>query len=177
MRIFYEVDIQNDFMNKNGALYVPGAELIKPNIKILTNYAREKNIPVWGSVDSHVENDPEFETFPRHCVQGEKGQEKIIPAYDEDMIFEKAHYDVFTNPGAEKKLREYGVEEAVVYGVATDICVKAAVLGMQERGIQTYVVEDAIKGVFEDKTKEALEEMLTAGAKFTTTKEILENKL
>ena len=47
MRIFYEVDIQNDFMNKNGALYVPGAELIKPNIKILTNYAREKNIPVW----------------------------------------------------------------------------------------------------------------------------------
>jgi len=33
----------------------------------------------------------------------------------------------------------------VVYGVATDFCVKAAVLGMQKRGVQCYVVEDAIK--------------------------------
>jgi nicotinamidase/pyrazinamidase len=173
MKIFYDVDTQNDFMNSNGALYVPGAEEIKPNIERLTEYARENQIPIWGSVDAHVENDPEFETFPPHCVVGTRGQEKIIPVLDNERYFEKAHYDVFTNSNAEKELASYGVDEAVVYGVATDICVRAAVLGMQQRGIQTFVVEDAIKGVFEDKTKLALEEMANAGAKFVTTKEVV----
>jgi len=68
------------------------------------------------------------------------------------------------------------VGEAVVYGVATDFCVKAAVLGMQKRGVQCYVVEDAIKGVFPETTQKALEEMILAGAKFVTTKDILEEK-
>lgn len=174
MRIFYDVDTQNDFMNKDGALYVPGAEQIKPNLKRLTVYARENQIPLWGSVDAHVENDPEFKVFPPHCVVGTKGQEKIIPSLQGERFFEKAHYDVFTNPEIERQLAAQGVKEAVVYGVATDICVRAAVLGMQTRNIQCYVVEDAIKGVFEDKTKLALEEMAKAGASFVTTQQILE---
>lgn len=176
MKIFYDVDTQNDFMNADGALYVPNAEIIKPNIARLTDYAREKGIPIWGSVDAHVENDPEFKTFPRHCVIGTEGQKKILPALEGERIFEKAHYDVFTNPEAEKALKDYGVREAVVYGVATDICVRAAVLGMQQRGIQAYVVEDAIRGVFPDKTKAALEEMAKAGAKFITTEKAVGKK-
>jgi len=48
---------------------------------------------------------------------------------------------------------------------------------MQQRRIQCYVVEDAIKGVFPDKTKEALEEMAKAGAKFVTTKDVLEGRI
>jgi nicotinamidase/pyrazinamidase len=173
MKIFYDVDTQRDFMDADGALYVPGAEFIKPNISLLTTYARENKIPIWGSVDAHIENDPEFMVFPRHCVIGTRGQEKIIAPYNEEKIFKKAHYDVFTNLEFEKELLKYQVKEAVVYGVATDICVRAAVLGMQERGIQTYVVEDAIRGVFEDKTKIALEEMKIAGAKFVKTPQIL----
>ncbi len=177
MRIFYDVDTQNDFMNEDGALYVPGAEKIKPNIKNLTVYARENHVQIVGSVDSHSENDLEFEVFPPHCIKNTKGQEKIIPTKIRETYFEKQHYDVFTVPEFEPFLKSSRVREAIVYGVATDYCVKAAVLGMQQRGIQTFVVEDAIKGVTPETTKSALEEMTKAGAKFVTTKQILEERI
>lgn len=259
MRIFYDVDTQNDFMNKDGALYVPDAELIKPNLAALTDFAIKNNIPIVGSVDMHFGTEKYKERelelarwggpFPDHCIEGTVGQMKIIQtvlnynAYeggdmsmylnnpikqyvtedeirkkrswmgesDEETIkrvvksritgisslielavenlrnledgtrngvyFEKQSYDVFTNPNAEELLKRAKVSEAVVYGVATDYCVKAAVLGMQKRGVQCYVVEDAIKGVAEDTTNSALEEMLKIGVKFVKTKEILEGKI
>jgi nicotinamidase/pyrazinamidase len=177
MKIFYDIDTQHDFMNANGALYVPGAEEIKPNITALTNYARNNRVQIIGSTDVHTENDPEFKVFPPHCIKGTYGQEKIIPTKPGEIYFEKQSYDVFTNPEFADFLRQADIRQAVVYGVATDYCVKAAVLGMQQKGIQTYVVEDAIKGVFPEGTKVALEEMADAGAKFVTTKQVLEGRI
>lgn len=225
MRIFYDVDTQNDFMNKDGALYVPDAELIKPNSKLLTDFARENLIPILGSVDKHFgileykDREGELQKwggpFPKHCMANTKGQEKIsetvwktdlgwgeyrnlnmfIPhklnnrvhfkdinwnwnlVKNKQIYFEKQSYDVFTNPSFPAFLDMAGVREAVVYGVATDYCVKATVLGMQKKGIQCYVVEDAIKGVAPDTTKAALNEMAEAEAKLITTKGVLEGKL
>lgn len=137
--------------------------------------------------------------FPDHCMHGTKGAEKIqetesvflrVPNplkgenVDEDAIkrciegiypiyFEKQSYDIFTNPAFSAFLKRYTVKEAVVYGVATDYCVKAAVLGMQKMGIQCYVVKDAIRGVAIPTTAVALKEMRKAGAKFVTTEDIL----
>ena len=85
--IFYDVDTQNDFMNKNGALYVPNAENIKPNLENLTKYACEQGIPIFGSVDRHFgtreykERELELSKwggpFPDHCMDGTEGQRKI----------------------------------------------------------------------------------------------------
>ncbi len=234
MKIFYDVDTQNDFMNKDGALYVPDAELIKPNLYDLTVYASKENFPIAGSVDRHFgteeykEREGELQRwggpFPDHCMDGTKGFEKIKEANNwwpndfagpsvfggiyiphrldnkviklelvkgiakmiekdsylhlyNSLFFEKQSYDVFTNPSFEVFLDIAGVKEAVVYGVATDYCIKAAVLGMQERGIQCYVVEDAIKGVAPDTTKSALEEMVKAKAELVATKDIVEEIL
>lgn len=244
MKIFYDVDTQNDFMNKKGALYVPDAELIKPNLGELTKYALKQKIPILGSVDKHFgteeykHREGELQRwggpFPDHCMVGTWGQKKIpetegignkslknwsdntryiehllldtktqedvsrvqeysgniselvgmllLKEYKADpFIFEKQSYDVFTNPAVDvalkAPLRIKRIEGAIVYGVATDYCVKAAVLGMQKRGIQCYVVEDAIKGVAPDTTKSALEEMTKAGARLTTTKQVLEGRV
>lgn len=228
MKIFYDVDTQKDFMNKNGALYVPDAELIKPNLKKLTDYARENYIPIVGSVDKHFgtkeykEREGELQRnggpFPDHCMEGTKGQQKIYETHitfrdawpinianqldgkldeknisraiaylkniqnssmkqGEDILFEKQSYDVFTNPSFSAFLSMANVKQAVVYGVATDYCVKAAVLGIQERNIQCHVIEDAIKGVEKTTTQQALEEMAKAGAKLITTKEVLGGKI
>ena len=225
-RMFYDIDTQNDFINKNGALYVPGADEIKYNLENLTAYAKDNKVPIVGSVDNHPKNDPEFKVFPPHCIKRTTGQEKISEtktmdlAVDMDMIlpsnkedigiyvsnvpkdkiktpqlvktiveatasyitnpgifFEKQSYDIFTNPSFEKFLELSGVEEAVVYGVATDYCVKAAVLGMQKKGIQCYVVEDAIKGVAPETTQQALDEMVSAGAEFVKTQDVLEGRV
>src|SRR3989339_460088 len=87
MKIFYDVDTQNDFMNADGALYVPAAELIKPALAKLTDYARANNIPVLGSVDKHFgteqykSREGELQKwggpFPDHCMSQTDGQDKI----------------------------------------------------------------------------------------------------
>ncbi|MFH1308198.1 MAG: isochorismatase family cysteine hydrolase [archaeon] len=184
MKIFYDVDTQNDFMNKDGALYVPDAELIKPNLKLLTDYAIKNKIPILGSVDRHFGTEEYKEKelelarwkgpFPDHCMAGTYGQEKITETRTEQGIyFEKQSYDIFTNPEFARFLKEKQVTKALVYGVATDYCVKAAVLGMLARKIKCYVVEDAIKGVFPESTNQSLEDMAQAGAIFVKTKNIL----
>jgi nicotinamidase/pyrazinamidase len=210
-------------MNLNGALYVPGAETIKPALARLTQYALAKNIRIFGSVDRHFGTgewkayEQELQKwngpFPLHCMDKTFGQKKIaeavlgafqiensspsgtpkqyaqveleaIIADNKSLLFEKQGYSVFPTtdcPGGNRYAEDFlgvaAVTEAIVYGVATDYCVKAAVIGMQERGIQCYVVEDAIKGVAEETTADALKEMEKKGAKFVTTEQVLDDRL
>jgi len=183
-KIFFDVDTQNDFMNKDGLLYVPGAEDIKPNLKKLADYAIEHDIPIFGSSDCHhgtkYFKDVELELkmwggpFQNHCMDGSKGAERIEETKNSlTEEFKKQTYDVFDNNELREKLQKYNVTEAVVYGVATDYCIKAAVTGLQNIGIQCFVVEDAISGVSEETTKDAKAEMIIAGAKFIKTSDIL----
>lgn len=187
-RIFFDVDTQKDFMNPNGALYVPGAEKLKQNLKKLSEYAQENGIYIFGSGDYHHGTkyfcDVETELkkwggpFPDHCMVNEEGSERIEETADIlDEEFEKQTYDVFSNSLIRPALEEYEVDEAIVYGVATDYCVKAAVIGMEKLGIQCYVVEDAIAGVAKETTETAIAEMKVAGAKFVKTQDILSGKI
>ncbi len=182
-KIFFNVDTQKDFMNKDGALYVPNAESIKGNLKKLTEFAADQ-INVISSVDVHygTEEYKDVETelkknggpFPNHCMKGSEGCKPIKETFPLDIFttyITKQTYDVFSNPITKVALK--GIKEAVVYGVATDYCVKAAVLGMLKMGIKVTVVEDAIMGVAKDTTDAALKEMKDKGAAFVKTEEIL----
>jgi nicotinamidase/pyrazinamidase len=86
-RVFVDVDVQNDFCEPTGALYVKGS----PNdvYRALTRFAASHGIPILGSVDSHAWDAWEFgssETrgpggerpgFPDHCVKGTPGWLKV----------------------------------------------------------------------------------------------------
>ena len=52
-KIFFNIDTQKDFMNKDGALYVPNAESIKDNLKKLTSFAVNNKIRIFNSMDTH----------------------------------------------------------------------------------------------------------------------------
>jgi nicotinamidase/pyrazinamidase len=183
-KIFFNVDTQKDFMNKDGALYVPNAESIKPNLKKLTKFAADNKIPIIASIDIHYGTDKykKVETelkrnggpFPDHCMEGTVGCQPIKETFPLDMFttyITKQSYDVFSNPIIKDALK--GIKEAIVYGVATDYCVKAAVLGMLKMGIKVIVVADAIMGVDKKTTFEAIQEMINKGVIFKTTKEVI----
>ena len=181
-KIFFNVDTQKDFMNKDGALYVSNAESIKGNLSKLTQYAIKNNIQIVASVDKHfgtkefAEVEAELTKyggpFPNHCMHGTEGYNQITEtSVDDQIVLSKQTYDVFTNPFTKTVLSE--VKDAVVYGVATDYCVKAAVLGMLALGIKVIVVSDAIMGVDETTTKKAIDRMKRSGAMFRTTEEII----
>jgi nicotinamidase/pyrazinamidase len=82
--LFWNVDTQNDFISPQGKLYVPGAELLKPNWAKLTVLAKSKSITVVNTADWHYPNskelssNPDFiSTFPLHCMANTRGAELI----------------------------------------------------------------------------------------------------
>src|SRR3974390_134532 len=77
-KIFWEVDVQADFMLPAGRLYVPGAEKLIPTIERLVSAAVESHSLMVSSADAHPEDDPEFQKFPPHCLAGSPGAQ-ILP--------------------------------------------------------------------------------------------------
>lgn len=98
----------------------------------------------------------------------------IVKCYEkEQIIFEKQTTDVFTNKNADKFLDKFNIDTIIVYGVATDYCVKAAVKGLLKRKYKVYVVEDAIKGIDFTDTKNTLKFFEKKGVIFVETKDVL----
>ena len=193
--LFLDIDTQNDFLLVDGALPVPGAETLIPVIQKLTAYAFSHRIPLVSTTDAHTPDDPEFADFPPHCVRGTKGQLKVegttmgnalvVPndpdrppppeglAEAQQVIIEKQSYNFFDNPHAETIFRALAPRLVLAFGVATDYCVRAGVLGLLARGYRTLVITDAIKGITPQGSEEALKEMRLAGAGSITTAEVL----
>lgn len=187
---FLDIDTQHDFLNPSGALYVPGADRIAGNVRRLVAHAEKNGIPLLSSTDAHVEKDPEFSQFPSHCVKGSPGQRKIdgtllkkhifVPDRPfpfqvqpgAQVIFEKPTFDVFDNPNFIEYIRREGYDDFVVFGFATDYCVRAAAVGLARRKFGVTVAADAISAVSPDSGRKALEEMRKMGVKFKTTDEI-----
>ena len=193
--VFVDIDTQIDFIHDLGNLAVPGADGLRDNLKALTDFALVNKIKIIASMDAHPPDDSEFELFPPHCVVGTEGQQKIeettvennsvikneaeavdlvdsVSDFDQ-ILLEKQAFDVFTNRHAEAVIDSLQAEEYVVYGVATDYCVRAAVLGLLERGCRVTVVEDAIAPVEKQTGEESLKLMRGEGAVFKSTIDII----
>jgi nicotinamidase/pyrazinamidase len=86
--IFWNVDTQKDFMEKEGKLYIKDAESINVNLERLTNEAHLHNIIVVNTADFHTLSSKELSltpdfvtTFPEHCIAGSVGAEFIPATY------------------------------------------------------------------------------------------------
>jgi nicotinamidase/pyrazinamidase len=189
--VFVDVDTQVDFMLPTGRLHVPGAERLVPNLARLMNWAREHEIPVLSSADAHLPDDPEFKIWPPHCVAGTAGQRRIqetqfaeaviIPRRPHaftpperwvgQFIIEKSTYDPQDNPNFNEVLGALGPRHAVVFGVATEFCVRASTLALVHHGFPVDLVADAIKAISEEGGRQALEEMTAAGIRLVTAEE------
>ena len=204
MLVYVDIDTQDDFVNEDGALPVPGAKDIRPNLKALTNNAVSEEILILATADCHYGHEPELKIngglFPNHCMMGTPGASNIPETCIEDglvvptdcrydgsrkkgkLTFQKQCPDVFDQKSGGNKefakfLERTGNITAVVYGVATDYCVKAAVLGLlKAKGVkEVYLVTDAIASVDMEPGdgQKALDEMMAAGAIDCNTSQVL----
>src|SRR5258706_6878243 len=183
-RILFDVDTQIDFLYPVGALYVPGGERIIPNLARL--YAL--GFPVIATADAHADQDPEFATWPPHCVSGTLGQKKpaetlradavVIPNTRGDLpsglreasqiIVEKQTLDVFETQTIERALAERPAKRYLLCGVVTEICVIRAARGLLRRGQHVEIVTDAIAALTPEAGRATLDELTAAGATLTT---------
>jgi nicotinamidase/pyrazinamidase len=172
--VFVDVDTQIDFMFPAGALYVPGAERLLPAISKLNDYAVAHAIPLISTADAHTENDPEFRTWPPHCVAGTTGQLKPAETLvgEGQTIVEKQALDVFSNTDFLPLLDRLQADRYVVYGVATDYCVRCALTGLLATGKPVTLVTDAIAAVNAEDGARAVAEFTARGGTLATLQEV-----
>ena len=201
--IFWDVDTQYDFIMPDGKLYVTGSEQILPNLKKLTEYARQQNIPIFGSVDNHQPDDPEIsdnpdfeETFPPHCLADTPGQKKVaetlpqnpfwidpdtsnylldkVQAHTGEIIFRKQRFDVFTNPNVDPVINAINPDLIVLYGVALDVCNAYAINGFLERNTAPiHLVLDATQAIFPDRGDQMVADWQQRGVTVTSTQAVI----
>lgn len=180
-------DVQNDFADPAGSLYVPGGEEVIERVNAEIDRAADAGSVVVYTQDWHPPSTPHFEkdggVWPVHCVVGTWGAElhPRLRVIEGAPIVQKGTggedgYSGFTvrDPTSgeehgtvlEELLRERGVRRTTVVGLATDYCVKETALDALAKGFETTVLTDAVRAVErrEGDGSRALEELREAGA-------------
>jgi nicotinamidase/pyrazinamidase len=201
--ILWDVDTQVDFMEPSGKLYVPNANDVAPAMERLVDAARTAGIVHVASVDDHELTDPEIadkpdfrNTYPPHCLRGTRGAEKILETKQRDplpfgsvpyppgllpqivrghreILLLKKNFNVFTNPNTDPLLDALDPQTIVVFGVATDVCNDAAIRGFLLRGRKVQFVEDASRGLDEQRVTSCTAAWREGGVEFVTHAEVI----
>ena len=160
------VDVQNDFADPAGSLYVPGGEETVAVVNQLAAACRQEGGTIVYTQDWHPETTPHFEKdggiWPVHCVAGTWGAE-LHPALRvdgpvvrkgtgaEDGYSGFSVRDVATGhdrpTGLGDLLHQHGVTRVVVVGLALDVCVKETVLDARRLGFGVAVPLPATRAV------------------------------
>ncbi|HDG97585.1 MAG TPA: nicotinamidase [Desulfobacterales bacterium] len=112
--------------------------------------------------------------WPPHCIQGTENARVLVdnnlflaivkkgkdPRYDS--------YSGFQDDGGAKTemdeiLKRNGITKVIVYGIATDYCVKATAIDAANAGYKVMVIESLCRGVAPDTSKAAIQEMKSKG--------------
>jgi len=139
-------------------------------------------------------------TFPPHCMRGTPGQLKLavtglhnplilqpvpldpalvtasVRVHRGDILLNKPGTDVFRwNPNAATVLAALAPDRIIVYGVATDVCTRAAVEGLARLrpSARLVIVTDAIRGISDDASRTLVESWRAAGYMLATTAEVV----
>jgi nicotinamidase/pyrazinamidase len=160
------VDVQNDFADPAGSLYVSGGEDVVPVVNDEISRARAGGALVVYTQDWHPGDTPHFVkdggVWPVHCVKESWGA-----AFHPDLdvsgpVVRKGTggedgYSGFTvrdpesgeehGTDLEAILRDHGIRRVVIAGLATDYCVKETALDALDRGFPTTVLGPTVRAV------------------------------
>ncbi len=139
------IDMQNDFVKPDGALYVADAQATIPIISGLIGMARTHRMRVVYSQDTHTEGDPEWQIWPEHAREGSWGWEivpELAPAA-EDIVIRKVRYDAFYGTALDHLLRLWGVDTLIICGTVANICVHYTAASAALRWYSVVIPRDA----------------------------------
>ena len=171
------VDVQNDFCPGGSLAVASGDEVVAPLNELAKEFL-DRGEPVFKTRDWHPARTKHFAayggTWPIHCVQGTRGAQFHADLIDDPRITiiskgtdESADgYSGFDGTNLAQLLREEGVAEVWVGGLATDYCVKHTVLDARREGFTVKALADAMRPVNVKSTDgaSAIEEMKASGA-------------
>ncbi len=148
------VDMVNDFVTgKFGS--ESAREVLKRMPKTIRN--AEGKMEIVFTLDTHIENDPEFKVWGEHCLINTPGSELAAGLRDfAGYRIRKRHYDAFFDTDLDGFLRTRGVSMVFVCGVSTDICVQHTVAGAFFRNYEVYVIRNLCASIDPGRESESL---------------------
>lgn len=113
--------------------------------------------------------------WPPHCVQNTPGAEILLDNKLFKAVVRKGmdpqydSYSGFQDDGGKKTnmetlLKQDKIKEVVIYGIATDYCVKATSLDAIAAGYKVVVIKNLCRGITPDTSQKAIDELRTKGA-------------
>ena len=179
-RALVVVDVQNDFC-EGGSLAVEGGEHTAAAVSAYVAESAGDYATIVATRDWHVDPGGHFspspdyhDSWPVHCAAGTRGAE-FHPSLDPSPLGEivskgmhAAAYSGFEGATADGRsledvLRQAGVTEVDVAGLATDYCVRATALDARTAGFEVRVLLDLCAGVASETTERSLAELAAAG--------------
>ena len=180
------VDVQNDFCPGGAMPVATGDQVVAPLNEVARRFHAQGS-HVFATQDWHPAGHSPFQEqggpWPVHCVQGSPGSRfhPDLRLPEGTAIIQKATnpvedaYSGFRDTDLEARLKQAGVRQVFVGGLATDYCVLNTVLDALKRGFETHLLTDAIGAVdvSPGDGEKAIQQMRESGAKITTTAEVL----
>jgi nicotinamidase-related amidase len=174
MRALIIDDMLHDFVD--GALANPNAQGIVEPLQRLLAHAREQGWVVVFSNDAHHPDDAEVRIWGEHAMAGTPGAEVIdrLQPLEGDIVSPKRVYGAFEGTGLDDQLKELGVDEVVITGQHTHICVRHTAYGALVHGYSIVIPRDGVCAWPEVDAEEALSYLETVyGARLTTVDELV----
>ena len=145
------IDMLNDFVLPGAPLEVPQNRDVIPALAGRLSAARQEGIPVIFVCDAHDSDDPEFSKmgWPPHAVKGTSGAEviaELAPRASEDVV-SKTTYSSFYQTELDSLLVKHGIEELIVTGCVSNICIMSAVADAALRGYSVRVPVDSVASI------------------------------
>lgn len=141
------VDMINEFCKPGGLMVLPGYEVLVPPQSAVIAAARQAGVPVIWVRDSHrgkLRRDREMLKRTPHCERGTWGTEVIddLDVRDEDIVVLKSRYSSFFQTDLDLVLKDMMVDQLIVFGVVTNICVRSTVHDAFFLGYEVVVPQD-----------------------------------
>ncbi len=164
------VEATRDFKNSGLPIFATRDYHPVDHVSYFTSHPGQKSLDVIRI------GDREQVLWPPHCVQGTPGAEILIPP---DLITavistgDRSEFESYSgfrddggrDTGLKGHLEQIGAKDLIIFGLATDYCVKATVLHAIEEGYTVTLLASLSRGITPEGTKAAVEKMISAGAK------------
>lgn len=158
------IDLQRDFVQPTAPLATPNATKIIPTINELAHACRSYGMPVILTQEMHRPGGQDFGIQgcfePLHCLENGSGFDltpELEQAPSDFVIRSKRRYDAFYGTELDILLRNYNIENLLVAGVCTDICVIATVVAARNRDYRCFIMRDAVDGTSAERHEAALQ--------------------
>lgn len=157
------IDPQHDFLDPDGAVYCPSSsvgdtEQVIRNINALVDTAREANLPIIWTKESHRPDHSDYgaemlSVEQDHTIAETEGEEFIdelvipdtgLPAAE--YVVRKRRYNCFHNTDLMHLLSTFDIDTILIAGVTTNVCVHYTAQGAHERDFVFRVIEDCTAG-------------------------------